>query len=98
MSKLRLISWLLGMVVSGFSFELRATEHSASAKSADSSSKNLASAANVSVKTTHSFEDYLVQGQFHFADQTVITVEEDKALEGLVQIPKSFNERMKDYE
>lgn len=50
------------------------------------------------LKTQHSFDDFLVQGKFHFSDQTVITVEEDKVLDGLVGVRKDFKDRIKDLE
>jgi hypothetical protein len=51
-----------------------------------------------SVKTQHTFDDFLIQGKFHFSDQTVVTVEEDKVLDGLVGVRKDFKDRIKDLE
>lgn len=45
--------------------------------------------------TSHSFDDFLVQGKFHFSDHTVVTVEEDKALDGLVGVRRDFKDRVK---
>lgn len=46
-------------------------------------------------KTTDvSFEDVLVQGKYHFSDEAVTTVEEDKVLDGLLSIRKDFNDRI----
>lgn len=46
-------------------------------------------------KTTDvSFEDVLVQGKYHFSDEAVTTVEEDKVLDGLLSVRKDFNDRI----
>ncbi len=42
----------------------------------------------------HSFEDLLVQGQYHFSAETVTTVEEDKVLDTLLGIRTDFKDRM----
>lgn len=47
-------------------------------------------------KTTDvSFEDVLVQGKYHFSDEAVTTVEEDKVLDSLLGIRKDFQDRIK---
>jgi len=50
------------------------------------------------LKTEHTFDDFLVQGKFHFSDHTVVTVEEDKVLDGLVGVRKDFKDRIQDLE
>ena len=45
--------------------------------------------------TEMSFEDVLVQGKYHFADEAVTTVEEDKVLDGLLGVRSDFKDRMK---
>lgn len=45
--------------------------------------------------TEMSFDDVLVQGKYHFSDEVVTTVEEDKVLDGLLGIRKDFKDRMK---
>jgi hypothetical protein len=47
------------------------------------------------VSTSVSFEDLLVQGKYHFSDEAVITVEEDKVLDALLGIRKDFKDRIK---
>jgi hypothetical protein len=37
----------------------------------------------------------LVQGKYHFSDEAVITVEEDKVLDALLGIRKDFKDRIK---
>ena len=46
-------------------------------------------------KTTDvSFEDVLVQGKYHFSDEAVTTVEEDKVLDSLLGVRKDFQDRI----
>jgi hypothetical protein len=45
-------------------------------------------------QTSHSFEDLLVQGKYHFADEAVSTVEEDKVLDSLLGVRSDFKDRM----
>jgi hypothetical protein len=42
----------------------------------------------------HNFEDLLVQGKYHFSDEAVTTVEEDKVLDSLLGIRADFKDRM----
>lgn len=47
-------------------------------------------------KTTEmSFDDVLVQGKYHFADEAVTTVESDKVLDALLGVRTDFKDRMK---
>ena len=47
-------------------------------------------------KTTDvSFEDLLIQGKYHFSDESVVTVEEDKVLDALLGVRKDFKDRIK---
>lgn len=41
------------------------------------------------------FEDLLVNGQYHFTDEAVTTVEEDKVLNSLIGVRTDFKDRMK---
>ena len=41
------------------------------------------------------FEDLLVNGQYHFSDEAVTTVEEDKVLNSLIGVRTDFKDRMK---
>lgn len=45
-------------------------------------------------KREHNFEDLLVQGKYHFSDEAVTTVEEDKVLDSLLGIRAEFKDRM----
>jgi hypothetical protein len=47
-----------------------------------------------SSQTNHSFEDLLVQGKYHFTDEAVSTVEEDKVLDALLGVRADFKDRM----
>jgi hypothetical protein len=42
-----------------------------------------------------SFEDLLVSGQYHFSDEAVTTVEEDKVLNSLIGVRMDFKDRLK---
>jgi hypothetical protein len=44
--------------------------------------------------TEHSFDDLLVQGKYHFSDETVTTVEEDKVLDALIGVRTDFKDRL----
>lgn len=47
-------------------------------------------------KTTEvSFEDVLVQGKYHFSDEAVTTVEQDKVLDALLGVRTDFKDRLK---
>lgn len=43
----------------------------------------------------HSFEDLLVQGKYHFSDEAVTTVEDDKVLDSLIGVRSDFKDRIK---
>lgn len=45
--------------------------------------------------TAHNFEDLLVQGKYHFSDESVTTVEEDKVLDSLIGVRSDFKDRLK---
>ena len=45
--------------------------------------------------TEMSFEDVLVQGKYHFADEAVTTVEGDKVLDALLGVRTDFKDRLK---
>ena len=42
-----------------------------------------------------SFDEILVQGKYHFSDEVVVTVEQDKFLDGLLSVPRDFKNRIK---
>jgi hypothetical protein len=48
-----------------------------------------------SSQTAHNFEDLLVQGKYHFSDESVMTVEEDKVLDSLIGVRSDFKDRLK---
>lgn len=45
--------------------------------------------------TELSFDDVLVQGKFHFSDEAVTTVEDDKILDALLGVRTEFKDRIK---
>lgn len=46
-------------------------------------------------RTDISFEDLLVQGKYHFSDEAVVTVENDKVLDALLGVRKDFKDRIR---
>ncbi len=44
--------------------------------------------------TDMSFDELLVQGKFHFTDEAVTTVENDKLLDGLLEVRRDFRDRL----
>ena len=54
------------------------------APQADASSRN------------HSFEDLLVQGKYHFATDSVTTVEADKVFDTLIGVRSDFKDRIEE--
>lgn len=42
-----------------------------------------------------SFDEILVQGKHHFSDEAVVTVEDDKVLDALLEVRKDFKDRIK---
>jgi RNase H-fold protein (predicted Holliday junction resolvase) len=51
-------------------------------------------AGTVKKSTDMSFDELLVQGKYHFTDEAVTTVEQDKVLDGLLQVRKDFKDRI----
>lgn len=55
---------------------------------------------NEPVKTgtgkSHNFEDLLVNGKYHFADEAVSTVEADKVFDSLIGVRNDFKDRLED--
>ena len=45
--------------------------------------------------TDVSFDDVLVQGKYHFSDEAVTTVEDDKILDALLGVRTDFKDRIK---
>lgn len=45
--------------------------------------------------TDLSFEDLLIQGRYHFSNESVVTVEEEKVFSKLLKIRKDFDDRIK---
>ncbi len=51
---------------------------------------------NKKTKTTKelSFDEILVQGKHHFSDEAIVTVEQDKVLDALLEVRKDFKDRI----
>ncbi len=52
-------------------------------------------AAKKKKSTEVSFDDVLVQGKYHFSDEAVTTVEDDKILDALLGVRTDFKDRIK---
>lgn len=50
--------------------------------------------AKAEVSKDISFEDLLINGKYHFSDEAVVTVEDDKVLDALLGIRKDFKDRL----
>lgn len=44
--------------------------------------------------TNMSFDELLIQGKYHFSDEVVVTVENDKVLDSLLGVRKNFKDRI----
>ncbi len=53
-----------------------------------------APAAAAKKSTDMTFEELLVQGKYHFTDEAVTTVEQDKVLDALLEVRKDFKDRI----
>lgn len=76
------LGFVVGVVIGG---GVSAAQSSAPVKSGKT---KVAPAAEVN------FEELLVQGKYHFSDEAVTTVEEDKALEALLGVRRDFKDRI----
>lgn len=54
-----------------------------------------AATASKKKSTEVSFDDVLVQGKYHFSDEAVTTVEDDKILDALLGVRTDFKDRIK---
>lgn len=61
----------------------------------ESSAQEASAAAKKKKSTEVSFEDVLVQGKYHFSDEAVTTVEDDKILDALLGVRTDFKDRVK---
>jgi len=62
---------------------------------AQAATESKAPAAPIKKTTDVSFEDVLVQGKYHFSDEAVTTVEDDKVLDALLGVRTDFKDRLK---
>jgi hypothetical protein len=69
----------------------------ATAEVKPTASGSVAPAANGKKKksTEMNFDDVLIYGKYHFSDEAVTTVEEDKVLDALLGVRTDFKDRMK---
>ena len=69
--------------------------NAATTPAASNSPANTTAKKKTGVGTSHNFEDLLVQGKYHFSDESVTTVEEDKVLDALIGVRSDFKDRLK---
>lgn len=60
----------------------------------DQKAKNQDNKQGSSKSTDMSFDELLIQGKYHFTDEAVTTVEQDKVLDGLLEVRKDFKDRI----
>jgi hypothetical protein len=85
--------WMIGFTCSQFSsvgMEVKTKDEKVKKIEKQDGNKN-----SDKLSTSLSFEDLLVQGTYHFSDEAVATVEEDKVLDSLLVIRKDFKDRIK---
>lgn len=75
-----------------FSFSLFAAVTADKSKPTEAST----AAANTGTGRSHNFEDLLVNGKYHFADEAVSTVEADKVFDSLIGVRNDFKDRLED--
>jgi hypothetical protein len=63
--------------------------------SLEASAQDAATAPKKKKSTEVSFDDVLVQGKYHFSDEAVTTVEDDKILDALLGVRTDFKDRVK---
>lgn len=80
---------LVGFVAQG------ATDAKKKAESAKEMKEESKTAVGKKKSTDVSFEDVLVQGKYHFSDEAVTTVEQDKVLDSLLGVRKDFKDRIR---
>lgn len=73
---------LLAVLVAMLGLNVRAADAPANTAKAGSKSTNV------------SFDELLIQGKYHFSDEAVITVEQDKILDALLGVRKDFKDRL----
>lgn len=66
-----------------------------SAAFAEDAATATSAAAKKKKSTEVSFDDVLVQGKYHFSDEAVTTVEDDKILDALLGVRTDFKDRIK---
>ena len=86
MRRLLAVTLILTFAPSAFAAKEKTDAHPAPAAATDG------------VQTKMNFEDLLVQGKYHFSDESVTTVEEDKVLDALIGVRNDFKDRLQNSE
>ncbi len=89
---MKMISFLVVLVI--VILGLASLSHALSSETESNKLKDLPSKLKNNQNTDHNFEDFLVQGKYQISDQSIVTVEEDKALDGLIGVRNNFKDRI----
>ncbi len=86
---------ILVIMMSLFSiFMWAAPQSESAAPTAAAEADRSPEAKNAKKSTEMSFDELLIQGKYHFTDEAVTTVEQDKVLDGLLEVRKDFKDRI----
>jgi hypothetical protein len=85
------MSLALSLLLSPIAFATEATTAVAAAATPVASAPK---ALSKDSQTNMAFDDLLIQGQYHFSDEAVVTVEDDKVLDALLGVRKDFKDRI----
>ncbi len=86
--------WMLLLSFMGFSAPDASSDTSQKKNEAAATKNSDAKKSDDRKSTDMSFDELLVQGKYHFTDEAVTTVEQDKVLDGLLQVRKDFKDRI----
>ncbi len=96
MTTSKVFSVLLAAMTLGLALSVNAANEPAAKPAAGRTDAPAGAAAASAKKTTDvSFDDVLVQGKYHFSDEAVTTVENDKVLDALLGVRTDFKDRLK---
>lgn len=88
------LAWLVVVMVAVVTVTFATSQVQAATETAPSEAA-APSSAKKKKSTEVSFDDVLVQGKYHFSDEAVTTVEDDKILDALLGVRTDFKDRIK---
>jgi hypothetical protein len=90
------MNWSSVLVLLAFVFSISSFSISFAEDAGDPVSGSASTGGEKKKKSTDvSFDDVLVQGKYHFSDEAVTTVEDDKILDALLGVRTDFKDRIK---